>query len=244
MNNFLKTGLVLAVILVITGLTGLSQGALAADLDPTYVRGGRTNVEYGSGWYLRGNVGFSLGNGENQSFNDGTNVFSFVRQNEDNGYSAGVGFGYTFNPYFRVDTTIDYHGGRDWNGLDAGAAVTNDSSFELTNYSLNGYVSLGKTMGITPYIGAGFGVADVKWGGHSISGVGTRSGESYQGSTYSVMAGFDYRLDKNWLFDFEYKYTHVDGGKTIADSGVSSNTAFSDDFNLQDFRIGLRYEIW
>ena len=244
MTNFFKTGLVLAVIMVLTGIMGLSHSANAADLDPPFMGGGTTNVEYGSGWYLRGHVGFSLGNGENQRFNDGTNVYSFVPQNEDNGYTTGVGFGYIFNPYFRVDATADYHGGRDWVGLDAGG-VTDSSSFELTNYSLNGYVSFGKTMGITPYIGAGFGVADVKWGSHDISGaVGTRSGESYQGMTYSVMAGFEHRLDKNWLLDFEYKYTHVDGGKTVADSAVSANTANSDDFNLQDFRIGLRYEIW
>lgn len=248
MTNFLKTGLVLSIILVLTGIMGLSQSANAADLSPLSFRGGTTNVEYGSGWYLRGHVGFSQGNGENQSYGDGTNSFSFVRQNEDNGYSTGVGFGYIFNPYLRMDATMDYHGGRDWVGLDSVlGVVTDNSSFELTNYSVNGYVSLGNTMGITPYIGAGFGVADVKWGNHSfstVSGIGTLAGDSYQGMTYSLMAGFDYRLNKNWLFDFEYKYTHVDGGKTIADISTAADIAISDDFHLQDFRIGLRYEIW
>ena len=245
MTNIFKTGLVLSIVLVLTGMLGLSGIANAADLDFPESRGGTTNVEYGSGWYLRGHVGVSLGNSENQRFNDGTNSYAFVPQNEDNGYSSGVGFGYTFNPYLRMDATMDYHSGRDWQGLDAGAGITDDSSFVLTNYSLNGYLSLGNTLGISPYIGAGLGVVDVKWGNHVISGVvGTRDGASYQGMTYSVMAGFDYRLDKNWLLDFEYKYTHVDGGKTVADNAVSSNTANSDDFKLQDIRIGLRYEIW
>lgn len=244
MTNFLKTGLVLSIILVLTGIMGLSQSANAADLLPS-MGGGTSNVEYGSGWYLRGNVGVSQGNSENQRFNDGTNAYIFLPQNEDDGYSASVGFGYTFNPYFRVDTTMDYHGGRDWNGLDAGAGITDNSSFELTNYSVNGYVSLGNTMGITPYVGAGFGVADVKWGSHVVSGgTGTLNGESYQGMTYSLMAGFDYRINKNWLFDFEYKYTHVDGGKTIVGNATTANIANSDDFKLQDFRIGFRYEIW
>jgi len=43
MNSFLKIGLVLA------GILGSSQFAFAADLDPGVVRGGTTDVEYGSG---------------------------------------------------------------------------------------------------------------------------------------------------------------------------------------------------
>jgi len=233
MNSFLKIGLVLA------GILGSSQFAFAADLDPGVVRGGTTDVEYGSGWYLRGNVGYSLGNSEDQSFSSGLNSFRFVRQDDSDGYSSSVGFGFIFNPQFRMDATMDYHSDRTWVGLDSGAGVTDVSSFQLTNYSINGYFSLGDMYGVNPFIGAGVGVADVKWQGHSVSGgVGTFSGISNQAMTYSLIAGFDYRIDHNWLLDFEYKYTYVTGGETI--SGIAN----ADDFGLSDFRIGVRYEIW
>lgn len=232
MNSILKSGLVLA------GILSCSHFAVAADLDPMGPRGGTTDVEYGSGWYLRGNVGYSLGNGEDQTYNDGVNSFAFIRQDDSDGYSSSVGFGFVFNPQFRMDATIDYHSNRDWVGVDAGAAVTDASSFQLTNYSVNAYLSLGDFNSFSPFVGAGIGVADVKWQTHTVSGVGTFSGISNQPMTYSLIAGFDYRIDHNWLLDFEYKYTYVDGGETI--SGIAN----SDDFGLSDFRIGVRYEIW
>ena len=56
MKTFLKTGLILA------GVLGFSHTGLAADLDPTIIRAAETGVEYGSGWYLRGHLGYSKAN--------------------------------------------------------------------------------------------------------------------------------------------------------------------------------------
>ncbi|MBL4732606.1 MAG: porin family protein [Rhizobiaceae bacterium] len=280
MKTFLKTGLILA------GVLGFSHTGLAADLDPTIIRAAETGVEYGSGWYLRGHLGYSKANSGNQVYTGDTVNFNLTRQDSDEqGYSAGLGFGYTFNPYFRMDVTADYYGDRNWTGLSQRLATragdtggeryaTDNTAYELTNYSVNGYVSLGRFGGFSPYIGAGVGLADVKWANHVFTGLcvmdvgegcngydahssnsgrettklalGTLNGASDQVVTYSLIGGFDYRLDKNWLIDFEYKHTNVPGGLSLQhriNNGVTVSSV-SEDFSVHDFRVGLRYEIW
>ncbi len=91
---------------VLTALVGafLSHAAQAADMPffspaPEPVNDGM--VEWGTGWYLRGDVGAA-----------------YIRPNDLNGivlspdfpnnWTAGLGFGYQYNSWFRTDVTVDY----------------------------------------------------------------------------------------------------------------------------------------
>jgi len=276
MNRFVTLSAVLASIIL------TSPTAQAADLDPN-LGGGRTFVEYGSGWYLRGHIGYSAVHSGNLTFFS-DDRYSYDDQSFGHNYSAGFGFGHTFNKHFRMDFTVDYHGERDWSGDttgtscgtpgDTGSCFSEDEAqLELTNFSINGYYSLGAWQGFAPYVGAGIGLADVKWAsyssqaicildpGETCAGYGTHSGgagaETFNGAqtgysatsgtalTYSLMAGLEYRLDKNWLLDLEYKYTHVSDGVVLLadDNNLNGNSEF-DAFGLHDIRFGVRYEIW
>lgn len=64
-----------------------------------------TPVEFGSGWYLRGDVGLSLNNAmKNEAFTDGDSIIVTYR---DDVIDFGIGFGHRFNDYFRLEANIE-----------------------------------------------------------------------------------------------------------------------------------------
>lgn len=169
---------------IILSLAALAPfAANAADYDPPifveeapeYVP-----VEVGSGWYLRGDVGYifdsSMGGVDYTTF-DGVNyaAASFTSASLDTDFSWGAGFGYRFTDYFRADATVD--GFRaDFNGSTASAETCpglfdddttcrseNSSEVSAISVMANGYVDLGTYVGITPYLGAGLGYSYVSW---------------------------------------------------------------------------------
>ena len=137
-------------------------------------------VELGSGWYLRGEVGFSNNKGplltpESPDVRRGT-------------WALDLGFGYKFNNWLRSDATIGWNKQRDT--VKVGATVTcpyalNGSTNQVTQIQSgylwdtihdtcnpntvsqiskvdlmwNAYVDLGTWQGFTPFVGAGAGVS-------------------------------------------------------------------------------------
>lgn len=92
--------------------------ARAADLDdsfsyaeaPEQVPVAETKVEFGTGWYVRGDVGAtrlptidlsvpSIEHAPNSAIAEGSRV----------GYTASLGAGYSFNNYLRADIVADFH---------------------------------------------------------------------------------------------------------------------------------------
>ena len=80
----------------------------------------------------------------------------------------GLGLGYKFNDWFRVDVTGEYRGKANFHGSDS---VTFTGGIGVDNYSgsksewvflANAYVDLGTWWCMTPYIGAGVGGANIK----------------------------------------------------------------------------------
>jgi len=139
-------------------------------------------VEFGTGWYLRGDMAVSTHEV------DPTFTLGGVKNNQDVGYlsSFGVGGGYRINNFLRVDGTIDqfmnfgYDSQRSVNcgswtwDHDANPATAErpmtgacDESRSLsasaTVLMLNGYLDLGNYSGFTPYVGGGIGAAYVRW---------------------------------------------------------------------------------
>lgn len=158
--------------------------AIAADYDPPiYVDKvpEYKPVEIGSGWYLRGDLGYSLSTKARDAFTYRTfdagppasyssDTFDSVDLSQD--LNFGLGFGYHFNDWLRSDVTLervalDFNGTRTSTtpcGAGGTGCRTEDES-SLYGYSamLNGYVDLGTFVGVTPYVGAGAGYTYVKW---------------------------------------------------------------------------------
>ncbi|MDQ6437023.1 porin family protein [Mesorhizobium sp. LHD-90] len=161
-----------------------SVSALAADYDPPVIVEAAEEyvpVEVGSGWYLRGDIGYIVSQDTGRytySVSDGVNSgsSSFDSASLDNDFTFGAGVGYSFNEWFRAEATVD--GFRsDFSGSTSAAvpcsgdpalAGTGCRSKDGTDMSAisvmaNGYVDLGTYVGITPYLGAGLGFSYVSW---------------------------------------------------------------------------------
>lgn len=179
MNMTLRIVLSLAALAPIAAHAADYDPPIIVDEAPEYVP-----VEVGSGWYLRGDVGYVLDSsidGVNYtSFDpiDSTyNPASFTSASIDTDFAWGGGFGYSFTDYFRVDATVD--GFRaDFNGStasdlacdpvdppvdDTTCRSENSSEVSAVSVMANGYVDLGTYVGLTPYIGAGAGMSYVSW---------------------------------------------------------------------------------
>lgn len=134
-----------------------------------------TKVEYGSGWYLRGDIGYSTDSHMDVTFDRAARAGDANASLEDT-YSFGGGFGYVFNDYFRSDLTVDFFSDRSWSGSTSGCGTdafgvaytgecssSDRGSFDATSLSLNAYVNLGHWGRFSPYFGGGIGFAHVDY---------------------------------------------------------------------------------
>ena len=268
-----------AILFAITTSAGAGDYYPPEELDGTP---GGTMVEFGTGWYLRGDIGGSI------------NVIdpSFVLNNVATGLdlgrtgSIGVGAGYIINDWFRVDATIEQFTNMEFDDRRViGCGTFNDDGDILTPevpvtgtcdetrtleagataLMINAYMDLGKFNKFTPYVGAGAGMAYVRWGSYTevaqcVAGGGADCGNGtiteISNNVYSsnkewkpaaaVMAGFSYDITQNLKLDAGYKFTYIGGGdatENVAVGGGLSSLSY-DSFNIHQVRIGLRYEIW
>ncbi|KFB08840.1 outer membrane protein [Nitratireductor basaltis] len=167
---------------VLLGAASAPQ-ALAADYDPPLVIDEVPQykpVEIGSGWYLRGDIGYAVktrsgGNPTYRSF-DGTNYYDneFASGEFGDDFSFGAGFGYHFNDMLRGDLTVermetDFFGSTvsaapcPGGPVDTSCRSEDGAEFEAYSVLANAYVDLGTVVGITPYLGAGIGYTYVSW---------------------------------------------------------------------------------
>ncbi len=140
-------------------------------------------VEWGSGWYLRGDIGW-----QNVQLPAVTGDFGTIK-GIDNIVSGGLGGGYQFNDWLRADLTVDRSVFRMNRGLDtvwcpygsvglfrqdadgnetpAGVFANPTETctprakgtLNRTSFLVNGYLDLGHYWGFTPYVGAGLGAS-------------------------------------------------------------------------------------
>ena len=197
-------------------------------------------VEIGSGWYLRGDVGYSItsatGNSIFRAFDAGAYApGTFATGAYSGDLSLGVGFGYRFTDMLRADVTAEnfslrFNGTRTFGspcpGEAAGTTCAAADTAPLNAWSVmaNGYVDLGTVAGFTPYLGAGVGMTYANWGSANSTyactsgpcAIGTRilthEGIANWRFSYQGMAGFAYDVNRNLKLDFGYTFRHVGGG--------------------------------
>jgi opacity protein-like surface antigen len=174
-------------ILITAIAVGLPPSAFAADYDPPIVIDQPVDevpVEVGSGWYLRGDIGYNFdlqarGDFDFRSFNPVTGAYSpdvFDTASLGDQITWGAGFGYNFTDMIRADFTVDgfradFDGTRSsalpcsTNPLFAGTSCRSEDSADaaVLSFMVNGYVDLGTYIGFTPYVGGGLGYSYVDW---------------------------------------------------------------------------------
>lgn len=253
------TSIAIAALLASCGL-GPCGAVQAADLAPYYGQGdsyvgAEQPLEFGTGWYLRGDGGFSEEDRPKLDLSTGGSSGSGTQA----GYSLGLGVGYKFNAYLRADVTGDYLGSFTEKaqlscGVNCTAALS--TSVERWDALANGYLDLGTWFGITPYVGAGVGVSgtdqtgSVEVSGGSVplslvnGGTGTLTSGSAPSRTnyqfaWAAMAGVSYAFSPHLLLDVNYRY--LDLGSTTVQ--LYPLTPVRKDLVDQQVRAGIRYMI-
>jgi opacity protein-like surface antigen len=216
-------------------------------------------VEWGSGWYLRGDIGVS--NEKRDPMMRLPGLQSSVKSGT--GFGVDVGAGFAFGDNFRTDLTLGVRKRYDQNLTSSydcvGGAPDTCSAYASTRVErypilANAYYDFGRFGGLRPYIGAGVGIGiiDVSWARTDTFSDGTQiyAGPGTPGFTqtplagaktnvnlsYALMAGVGYDLSDGFTLDLGYRF--LDMGKVrFPGSGTSAK------LRDHEVRVGLRYRI-
>lgn len=222
-------------VLAIGGATFV-QRVRAADLaypPPPVFNEPDPQFEFGTGWYLRGDASFGP---EDQprltavGFDNHTEI----------GWGAGGGIGYKFTSGFRADVTADYLDPLSSNANIGGVAYRDG----LQRYDglANIYFDLGTWYGLTPYVGAGVGVAVFNPTQRATSLVAgaplapVTSPSSTTELAWAAMAGVSYQVDPNIAIDLGYR--HLDLGRF---NTTTAGFLLNKHFTAEEVRVGVRY---
>ncbi|WP_425602906.1 outer membrane protein [Hoeflea algicola] len=169
------------------GIATLAVPAGAADLLPPFQE--PPVVQTYSGWYLRGDIGYSKSQ-ESKGEWDFWNQFVGVQGIDDtyrydslklrDSASVGIGAGYQFNDHVRADATLDFFRAKVAGQTECPLMIKSDpahalpfpadchyddsSTANVWTAMANAYVDLKDMRGFRPYLGAGVGAAVVNYG--------------------------------------------------------------------------------
>jgi opacity protein-like surface antigen len=239
----------------------MSTAALAADLPPPYMPP-PVPVE-ATGWYLRGFIGMSnqrLKDISHPSFATAPEFTWLDKGGFDSAPFFGVGVGYAWNNWLRVDLTGEYRGKAGFHALDR---FLNVSTYNTNDYTasksewvglVNAYIDLGTWWCITPFIGAGVGFAhnriehfrdtNVIAGGGGWADAGSKTNFAW-----ALHAGAAYKATPNFAVELSYRYLNLGKAETGAlvnlDPTFSSGNPLSpvtfNNIHSHDVMLGVRW---
>lgn len=235
----------LSVVTLAAAAALLVSPALAADMGPPVLRASAPAYEPApppeGGWYLRGDIGVAANTIGDFGVFDGAQRlgsaqgFELRSKSFSETVSIGIGAGYQFNSWFRVDVTGEFRGGGRLRGYDYVAFASGGGTTHQTNnyqgdvrswaMMANFYVDLGTycTFGcLTPYLGAGVGFAHHTVSGFSDTSTGFNTVLGATGSlgsyavtsskttfAWALMAGVGYRVSERLSLELGYRYLNM-----------------------------------
>lgn len=205
-------------------------------------------VELGSGWYIRGDASFTKYVNPQVSY---ANI-QYLRESIDSAWGAGGGFGYKFLNWFRADVTLDYRFPSAFKARAEVPGFFSEERAKVNSYAvlLNAYLDLGTWSGISPYIGAGFGVGGARaesYVGTNYTAAGVLVNQSYffakerNTAAWALMGGVAVDVGSGFSLDFGYRYLAL--GEFRSQIDVLGNDVRFKDNTMHEFRVGLRYMI-
>jgi opacity protein-like surface antigen len=249
--------------------------AQAADLGYGSIKDIPPPPPSGRAWYLKGTIGMK--NPEPGSiWTDGTGVGDgydsgiFTVHHEDIKSSSlyGFGIGIEHSRWLRFDVTGEYRGKQLFvaqdsynNGGGCGVGVpgancgTNEYTADLESWLglFNAYIDLGTFRGLTPYVGAGIGVAGIDVQG--FKDVNVPAGSVFYGDrdkystnfAWALYAGVSYDVTPQFTLDLGYRYTDLGsvetGTATAFDGSSSYNGLQIRDIVSHDLLFSARYRL-
>ncbi|AXV16091.1 hypothetical protein CYG48_10550 [Neorhizobium sp. SOG26] len=256
MKKFLASGVALVLTAAAANAADVYEPQPQPDL---YEQAPEIVVQEASGWYLRGDVGYSFKKLRGAEYFQGSNgnLVDFRSASLRDSFMLGGGVGYKINSYLRTDLTLDYSFNSKFRGSTVGScgvstACTSSDYASLHAYTLmaNAYVDLGTYGYITPYIGGGIGGTYVKWSnlrntscaddGSGCDGEVSHGGKKSWRFTYALMAGASIDITCNWKADVGYRLRHVSGGDMFG-YALGGGPGKDKGYYSHEARVGARY---
>jgi opacity protein-like surface antigen len=169
----------------------------------------------------------------------------------------GLGIGFQFNNWLRLDATGEYRGKSDFTGLDiirsGGNRFTDEYRAKKDEWLFlaNAYADLGTWWCVTPFVGAGVGfsrvtISDFMDVNTPNAGVAFADTASQWNFAYALHAGLAFQASKSTTIEFAYRYVSLgDGitGDTITYTGTNdfNNPTTFKDITSHDFKVGVRF---
>lgn len=216
------------------------------------------------GWYLRGDIGYS-----NQYVDSLDNALYATAISVDNQFKEftgapilDFGLGYRWNRWLRFDVTGEYRSKAEFNGADIYTITAGpfpDTYFGKKSEWLalaNMYVDLGTWHGVTPFVGAGAGAVNIRFGAFSDIGEGpTGTSFAYADAhsewnfAWALYAGLGFDVTDALTLELAYRYLDLGDAQTgdlIAYDGTNTidNPMIFKDITSHDVRMGFRYSFW
>lgn len=211
--------------------------ASAADYEPPIVIDEAPEyvpVEVGSGWYLRGDIGYN--------FSDTPYQFTLLGEETRNIHVNGsIGAGYHFNDFLRGELNLGFLSYDKLDVSSSGSRVNFENN--VWNGMANVYADLGTIAGFTPYVGGGVGLiySSTKLDYSVLPGPTTFYADDTQYKmAYAVGAGINYKVSQNTSVDVGYQYLtapdleYIDVDTLTVKKGV----------DFHQVKVGLRYDLW
>ncbi|PCJ86596.1 MAG: hypothetical protein COA52_14960 [Hyphomicrobiales bacterium] len=242
------SGKILGAVAIVAAM--LASPAVAADLpiytydEPVYEKAGA--------WYLRGDIGYVATANYEVSFDGVPGHQELTNEDWSNTWLIGIGVGYEFNHYFRMDLTLDYTATWEFEGnsvcLSNACGGLNNEFGSMAMYTVlgNAYLDWDNSSAFTPYIGGGLGFAYVDVRRHySHNFDNTSNGFAAEGNwnfAAAAMVGLTYDVTENFKLDANYRYLwvgDVESGDEDASALVGKITY--EDLDFHQIRVGGRY---
>jgi opacity protein-like surface antigen len=223
-----------------------------------------------SGWYLRGDIGLTNQGIDKLTQRLDATVTSLeqVGMGFDSSPFFMAGVGYQWNSWLRFDVTGEFRAKANFHGSDnvrffdgVGTAVLVDNYFASKSelvFLANAYLDLGTWWCITPFVGAGVGVArnqidsfrDDGIGffsnGAPITAVAFASSGTQWNFAWAAHAGLAYDVSQNFKVQLAYRFLHlgdaVTGPTRAFDNSFTNGGAFTfKDVTSHDLMLGVRW---
>lgn len=264
MRSVTGSGMAGCMLLLVTSASSVH----AADLLP--LRGGSepelrgalpAEVDVGVGFYLRSDLGFS-----NQTVDRLANSLDALGTIEEVslGFAgapfAGMGLGYQFNRWLRADVTGEYRSAATFTGLERYRDQALPLGYGTDEYTAtkrdvvvlaNGYIDLGRFLGMTPFVGAGVGTIYTSIDNFKDTNVVTQglAHAKYGSKTnlaWALHAGLGYDISQSLKVEFAYRYLNLGDAKTgtvynYAGQCGSCEALTFKTVESHDVKLGLRW---
>jgi opacity protein-like surface antigen len=222
--------------------------------------------EFGSNWYLRGQVGVGMIQSDKMEYQhnpaNNPNDFTVDSSSIADTYFIGGGVGYNWNDWLRFDVTAEYRSKANVNALGTYTTACTDALgnpvatcidtyqgyLKSWVFLANAYVDLGTWQCFTPFVGAGIGGAynslvDFSDLNTTNGGRGYGRNSSNWSFAWALYAGVAYNVSKNLKVDLSYRYLNYGSVTDPIDcvGGCNADSYKFGNLHSNDIMLGLRW---